>query len=115
MVGHTHENIDQMFSCFSRVLDTTNFITPQEIKTMWETAFTSKSGIPVTVLPHLYQTNYRAWVAPFESELRDTSFALCYLFERGGTGEVSVLYECNGIFVCNIMCLECKNYINENI
>ena len=77
-VGHTHEDVDQMFSCFSRGLKNQSVLAPSALKAIMRKAFNANGGaadgkreapLVLDVESPLY------WKAMLESKLEQASFA----------------------------------------
>ena len=64
LVGHTHEDIDQMFSRFSIAIGKRDIFTVAELYDIYETSYTSISGHTPVVTGYHDQYDYLSWITP---------------------------------------------------
>ena len=67
-VGHTHEDVDQMFSCFSRYLKTHDAITPRELAKVIKDSYTYKQTKLNPIVEWIHEVAaLKEWISPYVS------------------------------------------------
>ncbi|XP_070569806.1 uncharacterized protein [Ptychodera flava] len=78
-VGHTHEDIDQLFSCISKVLRKTNVYSMADM----ERIITGCYNVPVFVKQVTHVFDIKKWLTPHMSRcFRGQSKPLCFQFKK---------------------------------
>ena len=93
MVGHTHEDIDQTFSCVSRYL---------------------RKNDDLTVPGELHSFLFKTWLSPCLEEIHGHTVPHVFLFRRGLSGKSLMFYTnwshdqwepLNGLKPLNVYCI----------
>ncbi|GBG93155.1 hypothetical protein CBR_g59742 [Chara braunii] len=88
LVGHTDEDIDQMFSCFSRRLNLQSAFDLPELKHVIRESYTNEVGKAV-VLERMTETyDWKEFVEPHLLKVKDISFNQHFRIKRKYRGEV---------------------------
>ena len=83
MVGHTHEDIDQFFSCIARILNKFKVLTLSQLLQKIKQV-NRKDPVEAEILDHLY--NIRDWIDGFITDLHGHLKSYQFKFEVEGEG-----------------------------
>ena len=83
MVGHTHEDIDQFFSCIARILNKFKVLTLSQLLQKIKQV-NRKDPVEAEILDHLY--NMRYWIDGFIPDLQGHLKSYQFKFEVEGEG-----------------------------
>lgn len=88
MVGHTHEDVDQMFKCFSSKLRKNDAITMDELQNLYLESYHSNKDKVLSNScrnPRAYMVkrtfNYKKWTSTFTSTLKGITQPHCFNIE----------------------------------
>ncbi|XP_033124318.1 uncharacterized protein LOC117122730 [Anneissia japonica] len=84
MVGHTHEDIDQMFSCVSKYLKKHRTVTLDHLQHAIETSY-QKLTITTSVITHIF--DIKDWIQPYLQDIRYHSKPHQFKFTVDDTGK----------------------------
>ena len=85
-VGHTHEDIDQMFSRFASALRRNDVMSWQHMAEIFKGAFHFDGQQPaVEFLHNVY--DYKAWMTPFVPPMKYHTDPMCFKFTLNETGD----------------------------
>ena len=93
MVGHTHEDIDGMFGCFSKKLKKQNATTIVELEKVLSAADTYKSPVTTTVLGNEPLIDFKGFFEPYLNNISHHTNPHIYRFRKEIDGSVSVKYK----------------------
>ncbi|GBG93172.1 hypothetical protein CBR_g59873 [Chara braunii] len=88
LVGHPHENIDQMFSCFSRAIARRDAYDLPALETVIRQSSTKYAGVHVERVFEVYDC--KAYVKDHLAPLHDISFNQHFRIKRNVAGAVAV-------------------------
>ncbi|GBG61252.1 hypothetical protein CBR_g19784 [Chara braunii] len=88
LVGHTHDNIDQMFNCFSRALAHRDAYDLPALETVIRQSYTKYAGVHVERVFEVY--DWKAYVKDHLAPLHDISFNQHFCIQRNADGSVAV-------------------------
>lgn len=69
LVGHTHEDIDQMFSRIGIALRKNDCFTMKALIEMWKSCYSSIDKRQPIVAQHLHRVDYLSWIRPISKDL----------------------------------------------
>ncbi|XP_028517557.1 uncharacterized protein LOC114575939 [Exaiptasia diaphana] len=88
MVGHTHEDIDQMFSRISVALNKSKAVTRPQLEGVIQGAFTPS---PTTVfVENVYDV--KSWIRPYIATFKNHSHPHAFRFKLNELGQVEMTY-----------------------
>ena len=84
LVGHTHEDIDQMFSRFAEALRRADVTSWQQMASLFRNSFTFDLEPPtVHFMKDVY--DYKAWMAPHMPKMKHHTDPMCFKMELDAT------------------------------
>ena len=89
MVGHTHEDIDQMFSCVARRLLKHDAVTLKELKNEISQSYTPE--IEVVELDSIFDV--KTWMEPVQEDISGHIHHHQFKIERNGQGRATLSYK----------------------
>ena len=84
LVGHTHEDIDQMFSRFAEALRRADVTSWQQMASLFRNSFTFDLE-PPTVHFKKDVYDYKAWMAPHMPKIKNHTEPMCFKMELDAT------------------------------
>ena len=89
MVGHTHEDIDQMFSCVARRLLKHDAVSLKELKKEIAQSYTPE--IEVVELDSIFDV--KTWMEPVQEDTSGHIYHHQFKMERNGQGRATLSYK----------------------
>lgn len=89
--GHTHEDIDQLFSRIAEYLRSHNVICLQDLIDCCKNSGTFEGLSPI--VKHITESfNFKSWVDPIMPKFQNITEPMCYKFERDSTNDHVLLF-----------------------